>query len=185
MTTQTEISDGVVMASDAYRDMVDAGASALPKETGGVLLGFRSASSVVVTRVLPVPDDASTGVSFRLSVACAQKAVDGVRPGAARPIGFVGDWHVHPADVPPSATDVDSLTATARDSDEVITLVVLPFDGSQPRPVHALVVQGARRRLVRRRQPKVRRADFQVSHLTGAELERLAERSLQRNEEDQ
>ena len=173
------------MAADAYREMVEAGAAALPKETGGVLLGFRSANNVVVTRVLPVPDGASTGVSFRLSVARAQRAVDGVSPGTTGPIGFVGDWHVHPADVPPSATDVHSLTVTARDSVDVIALVVLPFSGSQPKPVHALVAQGPQRRLLRRPQPKLRSAGFQVSDLTGAELERLAERSLQRNEEDQ
>jgi integrative and conjugative element protein (TIGR02256 family) len=176
----------VVIARDAYDDLVNAGADALPNETGGVLVGFRSANRVVVTRVLPVSDAASTGISFRLSVSSAQRAVDDLRPDAGAHIGFVGDWHIHPADSPPSAMDTDSLTKTGVESEDLIALVVLPFHDGIPRPGHALIAGGGRRGFLRRRrQPQIHRASFEVTDMTGVELEALAERSLDPRKENQ
>ncbi len=96
--------------------MIDIADSATPIETGGILLGYRSGRSVRVVGAAEVADPDATAASFVLRRDAAQARLDEIRsffPGGS-PVGFVGDWHVHPQDSPPSSVDRRSITRLGR-----------------------------------------------------------------------
>lgn len=123
---------GILITSTAVGSATTNGLAALPRETGGVLLGFRTPDLVVVTRTLTVPDPRSSPHSYRRHRrrAQAQMAAAGIETTPA--IGYVGEWHTHPADCPPSRTDIRALASTARLNPAPVALIVLAFsaDGS-------------------------------------------------------
>ncbi|WP_158609426.1 Mov34/MPN/PAD-1 family protein [Cellulomonas triticagri] len=126
-----------MIAAEALAAMHRAGEAALPRETGGILAGFRSGETIVVTRALLVADPASTHVTYELDQARAKAALDGLRADAPPVVGFVGDWHTHPRDAPPSMLDLDSLTRSAGDTTDHVALLVLPYTGARPGPTYA------------------------------------------------
>lgn len=146
---------GVVLTADALTSMERAGAAALPRETGGILAGFRSGETIVVTRALLVGDPRSTHVTYELDRERAKAVLDDLRVDAPPVVGFVGDWHTHPRDVPPSALDLESLARSAADATDLVALLVLPYTGTRPEPVHARVAIAGPRRHLRRRRPPV------------------------------
>lgn len=111
-------------ASDA---MCASATGALPKETGGILLGFRTGEGVYVTGALEVADGRATSVSYRRSHRKATNqlaAVLALEPEGS-PVGYVGEWHSHPAPQPPSRQDMVAIGATALAAGDDIVLVVL------------------------------------------------------------
>lgn len=123
---------GILITSTAVGSATTNGLAALPYETGGILLGFRTPDLVVVTRTLTVPDPRSSPHSYRRHRrrAQAQMAAAGIETTPA--IGYVGEWHTHPADCPPSRTDIRALAATARLNTAPVALIVFAYraDGS-------------------------------------------------------
>lgn len=116
---------GILMARSAFDAAVADGTAALPKETGGILLGFRAPDLIVVTRTITVTDPHSSrhGYLRRYRRATAKMALG---RGTAPPVvGYVGEWHTHPVDVGPSLTDRRALGATARLAEGPVALVVL------------------------------------------------------------
>ncbi|MFF1257595.1 Mov34/MPN/PAD-1 family protein [Streptomyces sp. NPDC058321] len=106
----------------------------LPRETGGILLGYGEDADVVVTHALVVDgpgasthryvrDDVRANVL--LAAFLASRADDD-------PTGYVGEWHSHPAPSGPSPTDVAAMQATARDHDGPIALLVHAPSAQQP-----------------------------------------------------
>jgi integrative and conjugative element protein (TIGR02256 family) len=163
----------VVLAADALVAMQRAGEAALPRETGGILAGFRSGESIVVTRALLVADPASTRVTYQLDRASAEAMLDDLRADAPPVVGFVGDWHTHPRDVPPSALDLESLAQSAVDSTDLVALLVLPYTGARPGFGYARVAAaGPARRARRRRSPvRVQPANLLLTDITAEALE--------------
>lgn len=99
--------DAIEIEPDAWVELTAAADAAAPLETGGILLGCRTRHAVVVAGVAEVPDHAATTTSYTLRTAQAQAVLDDVRRffPVASPVGYIGDWHSHPANSPPSPTD--------------------------------------------------------------------------------
>lgn len=54
----------VLLSGIALDDAIEAGRTALPRETGGILIGFREGPDIVVTRLLVVQDGQSSGHTY-------------------------------------------------------------------------------------------------------------------------
>jgi integrative and conjugative element protein (TIGR02256 family) len=129
---------GILITGTALDAATTDGLAALPQETGGILLGFRTPDLVVVTRTLTVHDPRGSRHSYRRHRrrAQAQMAAAGINetPG----IGYVGEWHTHPADCPPSRIDIRALMATARLTTAPVALIVLAYGTDRSVAVHGL-----------------------------------------------
>ncbi len=101
---------------------------AAPWETGGIALGWYEKGCIVVAELVEVPDTNSTTHTFqRDPVGGSQVLRDRIR---IKPdIGYVGEWHSHPALVPPSPTDRRSIRRLARSSPMPLALVVIALGG--------------------------------------------------------
>lgn len=136
---------GVLVAREAITAADMAGRRALPRETGGILLGFRTPNLIVVTRALVVGDPSSSGRTYLRRRRRAQALLTAACQEADAVLGYVGEWHTHPADQPPSRTDHRALGETARMASSVVALLVLAYPGQGPSQFHSRV---ASRRLV-------------------------------------
>lgn len=166
----------LLVAMAAMQAMHAAGRSALPRETGGILVGFRANVQVVVTRALVVRDPYSTGHDYQLKTSAAKAELAQLRKLTPSVVGYVGDWHTHPTNSPPSRIDITSLETVARESSDMIALLVLPFDGAEAKSVHARLAHrrdGARRRF----RPKVTVSTpaCTISRVAPKDLEQLAQ----------
>lgn len=88
--------------------------AALPNETGGVLLGYYdfNINSVVVVCGLPSPPDSkSTPEMFERGIRGLADAVNEATERTAGMVGYVGEWHSHPANhsATPSGHDIVQL----------------------------------------------------------------------------
>lgn len=111
--------------------MRDAATAALPNETGGILLGYRSVDGVRVAGAIEVPDPRATPTSYRRRHRTAAKLLSAAlgRQAPRSPVGYVGEWHSHPAPQPPSTEDISAIAATAAAASDDIVLVVLCHTG--------------------------------------------------------
>jgi integrative and conjugative element protein (TIGR02256 family) len=133
------VTAGILIARAALDTVLTAGEESLPLETGGILLGFRAPGVIVISRALVVPDPRSSRHSYLLHGRRAQVLMAGARTDAPAVVGYVGEWHTHPADVPPSRTDERALGAAARMAAGPVALVVPAYPASGPARVHGLV----------------------------------------------
>lgn len=92
------------------------GDRARPIETGGILLGYRKKSCLHVVGVEEVPDPEASAVRYTLHVGRAQGVLDEIRSQLPpdSPIGYIGEWHVHQANSPPSQIDRHSIAQLGR-----------------------------------------------------------------------
>lgn len=96
-----------------------------PKETGGLLLGWTAGGTIVVRHALEVSDPDATQTSWTRSETRANEALARFLAEAEHPwLGYVGDWHAHPAPVGPSTTDKRSLKKDSRVKQESLVLIV-------------------------------------------------------------
>jgi integrative and conjugative element protein (TIGR02256 family) len=134
---------GVLVARDALDDAVRAGRDALPKETGGILLGFRTPAQVVVTRVLVIDDPRSSRTRYLRRRRRAQQQMTQALVDAPSVVGYVGEWHTHPESQRPSGMDVRAVGEIARLAGGAIALLVVAFPARGEPQIHA---RGAVRR---------------------------------------
>lgn len=99
----------------------------LPDETGGILLGYRTAGEIVILDTLEVPDSKAHRFGYTRRRTPAQRLLDTYL--AAQPpssdVGWVGDFHSHPADQPASRTDLRTLRRNARADGSPLALLVI------------------------------------------------------------
>ena len=119
---------------DVHSDAVDvvsaAAAAAHPRETGGLLLGWWDANRVVVRYAVVVIDATATATSWSREQTHAQAALDSALAEHQHPwLGYVGDWHSHPAHCGPSRQDLASIRRASRQYTQPLILVVHRFDG--------------------------------------------------------
>jgi integrative and conjugative element protein (TIGR02256 family) len=99
----------------AQAELLEAAQRAHPRETGGVLIGVLAhGRRPWITNAIELPSSKSTATSFEVPARSRRKAVERLRLRDAR-LGYLGEWHVHPADVPPSPTDTSTLAHLAAD----------------------------------------------------------------------
>jgi integrative and conjugative element protein (TIGR02256 family) len=75
-----------------------------PNETGGILLGVRNADRPWITQAVEIASTDRGRSHYRLPAGTTRAAVARAREGDPR-VGYLGEWHSHPADVGPSPTD--------------------------------------------------------------------------------
>jgi integrative and conjugative element protein (TIGR02256 family) len=139
MATRQPGSVNVLVAHEAIAAAGAAGRRTLLRETGGILLGFRTPDLVVVTRTVVVDDPASSGRTYLRHRRRAQALLTAVRQDTCSVVGYVGEWHTHPADQPPSPTDLRALAETARMAPSVVALLVIGYSEQGPARLHSRV----------------------------------------------
>jgi integrative and conjugative element protein (TIGR02256 family) len=108
-----------------------AATAAAPRETGGVLLGWWNANGVVVHHIVEVPDPSATGVAWTRHEQPAQLALDDALRELDHPwLGYVGDWHTHPAPRGASRQDLESIQRASRQYDHPLVLLIHRPDGT-------------------------------------------------------
>lgn len=122
----TRSAPSVDVRADAHETIASETAKRLPLETGGILLGYREIGNVVVTHALVVDGGGATkdryvrddvGANERLAEFLSDRAEDD-------PIGYVGEWHSHPALSGPSTIDRNAMRAAAKAADGPVALLV-------------------------------------------------------------
>lgn len=98
---------GIDVTAGSWTNLISIADSSKVTETGGILFGFRQANRIRVVGVEEVPDPHATATTYTLHTELAQELLDEARshfpPNS--PVGYIGDWHTHLANSPPSFTD--------------------------------------------------------------------------------
>ncbi len=109
------------LSDTAREDMIKAAAAAYPNETGGILVGVVVGSDPAARRpwvlhAVEVPSRKSGPGHYRLPRGARPRVVMRLRKTDGR-LGYLGDWHSHPADIDPSPTDSDSMASASASGD--------------------------------------------------------------------
>lgn len=98
----------LLISEEAVASLTDAAARSHPDETGGILVGVYVDRNPWVTQVIEITSPDRGHHYYRIPGGATQPAVNASR-GADSRLGYLGDWHSHPADVGPSPADLASL----------------------------------------------------------------------------
>lgn len=123
----------IALRDDARETIASETSQHLPRETGGILLGYHEDGTVVVTHALAVSGTESSSDRYIRDDVLANAALGAflAQRTADDPVGYVGEWHSHPAPCGPSSIDDASLRAIAKVSDRPIALLVYAPGGAQ------------------------------------------------------
>ncbi|MCK6065767.1 MULTISPECIES: Mov34/MPN/PAD-1 family protein [Microbacterium] len=102
----------VYMSESVLERLRVSAARSHPLETGGILIGVTAGDYPWVTDVREFDSPGRGPARFILPRGVTQRAVRDARRLDAR-LGYLGDWHSHPADVPASRTDLLTTHKTA------------------------------------------------------------------------
>lgn len=123
-----------LLAVDVHADVTAgiaaATASAHPRETGGLLLGWWDDGRVAVRHAVEVPDPHATTDSWSRAELRAQAALDAALAEYQHPwLGYVGDWHSHPSACGASGQDLVSIRRASRQYEQPLVLLIHRADG--------------------------------------------------------
>lgn len=140
----------LLVAADAWETVRDVSQRALPREAGGILVGFRMGSDLVINRAVEVSDPDADRHGYVRRQAVAQRALDAVLDGEPRTslLGWVGDFHSHPADRPASSQDLRSLRRSASADGQALAMLIAVHHRDSWRPF-GWVSRGLRTRKAR------------------------------------
>ncbi|WP_229070197.1 Mov34/MPN/PAD-1 family protein [Actinoplanes sp. DH11] len=120
----------MLIHSDARQTIKTAAARAFPLEAGGLLLGWWDNDMVVVRAAIEVVDPAATGTSWIRHEGLAQRALDQAVAKFGHPwLGYIGDWHSHPAACDASQQDRQSIRIASLAYAQPLVLIVHRRDG--------------------------------------------------------
>lgn len=94
----------VLIAERAAADLRRHARKAHPNETGGILLGVRTAGRPWIVQAIEILTGDRGRHHYRLPAGTTTGAVRDARLSDPR-LGYLGEWHSHPADAGPSPTD--------------------------------------------------------------------------------
>lgn len=120
---------GLRLNDHLERELHDVAGSAYPNETGGLLLGWWEGLVPVIAAWVEVPDPAARRNRWSRNEAAAADALAAARRRYPSQVGYVGDWHSHPADVGPSQSDIQAIRRVSRQYDEGVALAVVRRGG--------------------------------------------------------
>lgn len=121
------------IVEEALDRLTQAAEQASPYETGGLLVGARTSDGVWITLFLELTTARRSKTRYRIPSGMTHQAIDGARRQDAR-VGYLGDWHTHPADAGPSDLDIASLRGYVGDAageQRLLGLVRRATDGWQ------------------------------------------------------
>ncbi len=98
----------LLVSETAQTTMIVAAGHAHPLETGGILVGVYADGRPWVTSAIEIASTDRGRHHYRIPSGATTPAVHDARRSDPR-LGYLGDWHSHPCDVGPSATDLASL----------------------------------------------------------------------------
>jgi proteasome lid subunit RPN8/RPN11 len=102
-----------------------AAAASHPRETGGVLLGWWDVGAICVRRAVEVRDPLATATSWNRDQQAAQAALDITLTDDPHPwLGYVGDWHTHPAACGPTRHDLAEIRRISRQYPQPLLLLI-------------------------------------------------------------
>jgi integrative and conjugative element protein (TIGR02256 family) len=120
---------GLRLDDGLEQELHDVAASAYPHETGGLLLGWWEGHVPVVAAWVEVPDSAARRDRWSRNERAAAAALSAARRSYPPHIGYVGDWHSHPADVGPSQADLRAIRRVSRQYEDAVALAVVRRGG--------------------------------------------------------
>ncbi|MGE2836009.1 Mov34/MPN/PAD-1 family protein, partial [Mycobacterium sp. SMC-4] len=94
----------LLLAESARATLTAAAAHAHPCETGGILIGVLADGHPWVTAAIEIATTDRGRARYRIPGGATHAAVQRSRATDDR-LGYLGDWHTHPADAGPSPTD--------------------------------------------------------------------------------
>ena len=103
--------------------------AAHPIETGGLLLGWWDQGVPAIAYALEVKDPRATRRRWTRNEAPARVALGKARRQGHKHLGYVGDWHSHPVNFGPSASDLRELRRVSRQYDQPTALAVVRHGG--------------------------------------------------------
>ena len=122
----------------ALDHLTESGSSALPRETGGLLLGHFANDEPIVTLAPTILDRRATRIRYRRDAPAAASTLGHhIAADESGLLGYLGEWHTHPLPIGPSATDVHASGRLAHAGGHDIALLVLAL-GSRGWSGHAL-----------------------------------------------
>lgn len=122
----TRSAPSIDVRADAHETIASEAAKRLPLETGGILLGYREADNLVITHALVVDGGGATKDRYVRDDVRANERLAGFLSDRAEddPIGYVGEWHSHPAPSGPSTIDRNAMRAAAKAADGPVALLI-------------------------------------------------------------
>lgn len=116
----------IALRIDAYETIASETAHRLPRETGGVLLGYQENGTIVATHALVVEGQGTTTNRYVRDDVRANRLLKEFLDQRADddPTGYIGEWHSHPSPSDPSPVDHEAMRAIAKISSNPIALLV-------------------------------------------------------------
>jgi proteasome lid subunit RPN8/RPN11 len=117
-----------LLAETAHTLILRAAELAEPFEAGGLLLGVHQGKRLWVTHALIVPSGRTSPSHYELPAGVTRTLVTCARLVDAR-LGYVGEWHSHPANQRPSQTDANTIMSLDPSPDGRSPLLLLARKG--------------------------------------------------------
>src|SRR5712692_6444320 len=113
MSARSRAKATLLLAESAEARMQRAARDAVGLEAGGILLGVFTAGDPYITCALEIPSAVPSPHRYQVPAGVTQSLVACVQRVDDR-LGYLGEWHVHPANVPPSSVDMQTMTRLAQ-----------------------------------------------------------------------
>lgn len=141
MTTGRTVVDKIRISD---RVLVMAGRRAVnasPNELGGIVVGWWEGEHTAVGHELvPVADEHAGRAHYERRWARAQQILnDHLRRCDDPRLGYIGEWHSHPAPQPPSSIDRAELRAITHQFRQPVALVVISLQPTGEATPHGLI----------------------------------------------
>jgi proteasome lid subunit RPN8/RPN11 len=121
----TSLAQVLEVAPEVLAAIAAAADAAHPCETGGLLLGWWDEGRVVVRHAIEVQDPEATHTSWVRLESTAQAALEEALDRHPHPwLGYVGDWHSHPAACGASSQDITSILRASDQYEQPLVLLV-------------------------------------------------------------
>lgn len=112
------------ITEDAKELLIDASARSHPIETGGIIAGVFVDGRPWITHVKEIPSDERGHATYVIPAGETSPALAALRASDAR-VGYLGDWHSHPANVGASSLDFGTMKWLTHDGDVPAPLLVI------------------------------------------------------------
>lgn len=102
-----------------------------PKETGGLVLGWWDGEIPRVSGIVEVPDPTAGYSQWRRDESAASTVLAiAMKTAKNSDVGYIGDWHSHPANVGPSRADISELKRASRQYSHALIMIVVRYGGA-------------------------------------------------------